>query len=411
MIKTLKERRDQKFFSKIQKYLNIYMFFLPMSFVKVAGISVTFFIFLAIFYLFLKNKKKIFRLRGPIDYLVPIFFFILILSMIYAEETYRPRSEFIDFKLGVQMIYWTVLALFLKTWAHKFNFYQTSKYLFFGLSIVIIAYFTLGAITQNSFAYTLVLSVPMLLYYVFRRFSLITIIIIISLLLIVASANGSRTGAVIVFVQLILYFISAKLIRKKTVGLMLSFLSLILLSGILVFTTLRVEMADSIRPINADLAKLISQTDNVLTEDKSWLERKQYVIKGIHIFKEHPLLGIGAARFKYYWVNMDVIPELGKSLYFLNRHSPHNSYIQVLAGSGFIALFLMLLIQFLVLKKGLRILFSLSFNYKLSIVLAFLGMTIYFYVIANAYGSITWVIMGYGLSLLGKEQRHSHSSR
>ena len=184
----------------------------------------------------------------------------------------------------------------------------------------------------------------------------------------------------------------------------ISLLAFILLVGTLLFNTLRVEIADSVRPLNEDLATLISQTDTVLEEDKSWLERKQYVIKGIHIFEEHPFLGIGMTRFKYYWVNMDVIPALGKSLWFLNRHSPHNSYIQVLSGSGIFALIVMLLIQFLVLKKGIKLLFSFKFDYRLSIVLSFLGMSIYFYVIAQAIGSITWVVMGLGLSLLGRKE-------
>jgi len=397
------KKRDRQFFTKIQKYLNLYMFFLPMSFAKIAGISVTFYIFLYIVYLFLKNKKKIFRLKKISDYLVPIFFFILILSMIYGESTYRYRGEYIDYKLGIQMVYWTILTLFLKTWVDKLNFYLLGKYLFFGLLIVIVAHFTLGAITQNSFAYTMVLLVPIVLYYVFRKFSSLNVIMISSLLLIAALASGSRSGAAIVFLQIVLYFLSAKLIRKKTLGLTISFLALILLLSTLLFNTLRIEISDSIRPLNEDLATLISQTDQVLEKDKSWLERKQYVIKGIHIFEEHPLLGIGAGRFKYYWVDMEVIPALGKSLWFLNQHSPHNSYIQVLAGSGIIALAVMLLIQFLVLKKSIKILFSFKFDYRLSIILSFLGMSIYFYVIAQAIGSITWVVMGLGLSLLGRK--------
>jgi O-antigen ligase len=381
------------------------MFFLPMSFAKIIGISITFFIFLFICFIFLRNKKKIFRLKNIIDYLILIFFSILMLSMIYGEDTYRPRGEYIDIKLGIQMVYWSTLALFLKTWIHEFDFYQLSKYLFFGLFVVILAYFTIGAITQNSFAYTMVLSVPIVLYYVFRRFSLSITIIISILLLVAAVASGSRAGSGIIFLQIVLYFLSAKIISKKTIGLMLPLITLFLIMVGMTFSTLNAEISDIIRPLNPDLAELIYKTDQVLTEDRSWLERKQYIIKGLMIFEEHPFMGIGITRFKYYWVDMPLVPELYKSLDFLNKHSPHNSYIQILAGSGIFALIAMLIMQFLVILKGIKVLISFHFDYKLSIVLSFIGMSIYFYVIAQAIGSITWVIMGLGFSLLKKDNR------
>lgn len=402
--KSPKELRDERFFASIQKYINIYMFFLPIMFAKIGGISFTFFIFLIIIYKFLKNKKKLFRLSGLVDYLVILFFAILILSMIYGEETYRPYGEFADIKKGIQMIYWMMLALFLKTWTHKFNFYQIGKYLFYGLLVLVLGYFLLGAASPNAFSFTMVLSTPIALYYIMRRFSFLMLFFISSSLFFFVFLSGSRTGAIVIMFQVLIYLLAAKLIRKKTLPLLISVFMLIAIITPIIYDTLKVEIASIISPYNPDLAKLIANTDKTLSEDKSWLERKQYIIKGISIFKEHPLLGIGAGRFKYYWVNMEVIPELGKSLDFLNRHSPHNSYIQVLAGSGIIALTIMLLLQYFVLKKSFKLLFAATRNYKLPIVLSFLGMSIYFYVIANAFGSITWVVIGYGLSLL-KERK------
>jgi len=155
--------------------------------------------------------------------------------MIYGEETYRPRGEYIDIKLGIQMVYWTTLALFLKTWVNNLDFYQIGKYIFFGLFITSLVYFMFGAIRQNSFAYEMVLLVPISLYYIFKRFSLMPSIMISSILLIAAIASGSRTGAVIVFLEIVLYIGFSKLVRKKTFGLTVSFLTLILFVGLLSF--------------------------------------------------------------------------------------------------------------------------------------------------------------------------------
>lgn len=388
--------------SSTQKYLNYFMLFLPLTFVKVAGISVTFFIFIFLCFIFLKNRIKIFKIEYFTDILILIFFSLLILSLIFSEDTYRPKDSS-DLMLSIQMIYWLILALFLKTWISYYNFFELSKYFMFGMIIAIISYFTANLISQNSFAYMLVLSTPFIMYYLIERYSRFTILLFSILLIIIALASGSRTGGTIVILEILLLLFVGKIFNKNTIIKLFPFLLLLIFVIFISFNALRPEISEIVRIFNPELADLINNTSHVLEQDKSWLERKQYIIKGLLIFEEHPLLGIGASYFKYYWVDMPVIPALGKSLDFLNKHSPHNSYIQILAGSGVFALAIFLFIQLKILLKNIKYIFMFKNTKELIITMSFIGLSIYFYVIANAFGSITWVIIGLVLSTLKKE--------
>jgi len=123
------------------------------------------------------------------------------------------------------------------------------------------------------------------------------------------------------------------------------------------------------------------------------------------MFDEHPYLGAGMGHFKYYWVDMDIIsPYLKRSLEFYNRHSPHNTYISILAGAGIFAFICIILIQVLVIRKGVFVLLSFEFDPRSFIFLSFFGMSIYFYVISQAFGAITWFCIGYGMSLLNNKE-------
>jgi len=402
---------DEAFFAQIQKYLNIFVLFLPIGIVKIAGISVTFFIFLLIFFAFMKKKKKLFRIKSTVDVLIVIFFTVLIVSIFFAEETFRNVEVDSDAKVIVRLLYWMSLTLFVKTWADRFDFYQISKYMFFGVIATIVFYYTVNVsmeiMTQNSFAYTLVLGIPFSMYYIFKKYSFMVVLPVSSLFFYFALVSTSRAGALIVFAELAILLLSAKYIRKKT----LFFFSLILFPILLLlylnFDTYRNDLATTIEPYSPDLSSLIAEGNDRLEIDKSWLDRKQMIVKGAIIFDQHPFLGIGFSHFKYYWVNMQpVSPFLNKSMVFYNRLSSHNTYIQVLAGAGVFALLLLLLLELIVLKRGMKILLQFKFQPATFIFVSFLGMIIYFYVIAAGMGAVTWFVFGYGLSLLGKKVPH-----
>jgi len=399
-------RGDEALFRQVQKLLNFFVLFLPIGIVKIAGISITFFIYLLIVYRFFKYGKKLFRLKSTTDYLIVLFFMVLILSIVFSEPTYRPLVVEKDAVTIVRLIYWMTLALFIKTWIHRFNFFKLSKYFFYGTIFMIVFYYTVNSkleiLTQNSFAFSLVVSAPISLYYIFKKYRFPVVIIFSSMFMFFGLMSGSRAGAILIVVQIVILLLSGGYIKKKTMLFLgTTIFPIILLLSWMNLQEIRVEVANIIKSYNPDTAELILNPEKVNMIDKSWLDRKQMIVKGSIIFKEHPFLGIGFSHYKYYWVDMPIIsPYLNKSMYFYNRLSAHNSYIQVLAGAGIFALALLLLIEFIILKKSVKILLEFEMKQEIFIATSFIGMIIYFYVIAAMMGAITWLIFGLGLSLL-----------
>lgn len=391
--------------TNVQRLLNVFVFFLPLGFIKIAGISFTFYIFIAIVFLIKKRGFKLIKFEEYIDYIFAFFVFLLALSIVFSEDTYRTVDFIKDFKVFVRLFYWFTLALFIKTWANRINFYQLSKYFFLGTIVLIIFYFTIGKplemMPQNSFAYLLVILIPFSMYSIFRRSPFIITVFIAILLLYFAFISESRSGALIVLLQITTLLVTANYIPKKFLFFIAFTFSPIIIFLILSFNQYKYDLAEFIKPYNEDIAILIVDYEKIKQEDESWLERQQMIKKGLIIFEEHPFLGIGFGHFKYYWVEMPIISYyLTEDISHYNKLSAHNTYIQILAGAGIFAFISFIFILFLIVKNGIPILLSFKFNSKIFIFSSFLGMIIYFYVIAQAMGAITWFTLGYGMSLV-----------
>lgn len=151
------------------------------------------------------------------------------------------------------------------------------------------------------------------------------------------------------------------------------------------------------------------QTMKSLEEDKTYVVRKVLVRKGLTLFEESPVIGVGSARFAQERVELE-LPELLRyaDREAIEKKSSHNSYIQFLAEFGLIGalpfgvllvyLFLRgLLLSFIEIKEG-------RFE-VLVFFIAFLQMSIHMYVISSITGTLAWVVYG---SIVGILIDHDH---
>jgi len=403
-------------FIKTQKYFNWFAFFLPIGMVKIAGVSITFFIFLIIVYIFLKNKKKIFKINKYTDYLFILLFILLFISLIFAEDTFREINTVFLFKISMQYIYWFTLAMFVKTWIHKYNFLQLSKYLFYGLLGLIFYKYAInpiallyrdyiGYLPRNTFTYFVVITAPLALYYTYNKFSIIKNIIISFGIFIFTAISQSRTGTALVFLEIAILLSSAKPYIKRKV-IIFSFLILPFIGlGWTHMSDTRVYIGDLIEPINPRMALMIKDPERLNTLDKSWLIRKLMVQKGLRLFEEHPFLGIGLGHFKYYWTDLDIQSEqLYMGLESYNKRSSHNSYIKTLAESGIFALLSLIMLQLIIIFKGFKYVAKMQFTAKIFIYTSFIGMSIYWYVISAITGAIPWFMVGLGMAMIQNKE-------
>lgn len=404
------EFREEAFFARIQKLLSIYVLFLGLPFMKFAGISVTFFIFLLIVYQFVKYQIKLFKVQSIGDYLLIAMYIVMILSWMFQEESYKNFSIFKEFKTLIQYTYWLAMALFIHTWLHKFDLRLLSRNFLLGFLLLIVYYYqfngTVVEIPQNGFAFFLVISVPFSLYYVYKKNS-VALTTIISLTFFAAAVmSQSRTGTVLVGLEVLFLFMVAKpMIRRVVVFLFLLCVPFIIYLST-AFEDINLAIAEQLEPYNPRAAALIANPDAVNERDKSWLIRKLMVQKGLKIYEEHPYLGVGLGKFKSYWVDLQIeSPWLRNSMASYNRRSAHNTYIKVLAESGIIALALLILFELNLLLRGSKELFASSLSPRTFIYVSFASMALYFYVIAAITGAITWFIFGLALTLLDEKDK------
>jgi O-antigen ligase len=276
-----------------------------------------------------------------------------------------------------------------------------SKGVFFTVLLLMILYvsgFSVG--TQNSIAFTAIIFSPLGFYYLKSvTYKLIFSLVIVYLLLL----NGSRSGAIISIVQAILVFFSAvPRLRRYMKALIIG----AFLFSFLAFSDELMEgLGGVVYPYNQELGELLINTNYVLNNDLSWLQRKAQVQKAKQIFEEHPILGVGFSNFPSYDIRIDELAVGGDiALKGIENRSAHNSYFEVLAETGLIGFVLFCVFFIGVLLTFWRNLNSIVSEFEVCIFVSLIGMLIYFYSISAYLGTSSWIM--YSLYAAG-----SHKAR
>lgn len=139
-------------------------------------------------------------------------------------------------------------------------------------------------------------------------------------------------------------------------------------------------------------------TFQTLDEDKSFAIRELMVQKGLRLFEESPLIGVGASRFTKETTYLDIPHVLS---YAPQSHfdvkSAHNSYIAFLAETGLAGslpyVVLLLILGLGGMKSSLKLVRQRQ-TWALSVYTAFLGMSIHMWSIASLTNTANWFIYG-----------------
>lgn len=399
-----------------QKYLNWFAFFSVFPLIKIAGISITFFIFLLISYKFIKRKKKLFKITQWSDILLILFLVFVFIAAILTEEGYRDRSIFSIFKLVSQYIYWVVLALFIKTWIYKFDFYKLSRSIFFASLVSIIYYVAINPFHPifypNSFAYAIVTAMPLGFYYVMKHFSSSMILLISIGFVMGVLFSGSRTGTVlIVFELMLLLSLGTKKLKKVSIVIGALALPIVLVLFISLnqsdIKQVKYGLADVLEDYSPKIAHTLRMEESVMTRDKSLLIRKLMIQKGEKIFEEHPFFGIGPGNFTNYYTSLDIKSVsnwLNRSEANYNRRSSQNSFLMILAEDGIFALVSILIVFIITALRGLYYVKIFKNNAEIYIYIPFIALLFYSFILVTTMGSLFWLLLGLSLTLIGHKR-------
>ena len=417
MISTHNTIQEDTFFTSNQKYLNWFAFFSVFSLIKVGGISVTFFIFLIISYKFLKRKKKLFKITQWTDLFLVLFLIFVFIATILTEESFRDRSFFSIVKLMMQYAYWVILALFIKTWIYHFDFYKLSKMIFFASTVSIVYYVVLNPFYAifypNSFAYTIVVSMPLGLYYVMKRFSFKWVLLISFGFLLGVLFSGSRTGtALILFELMMLFSLGGKQLKKIAMVTGMFAIPLVMVAFISLEQSdvrrMKLGLADILQDYSPKIAHTLRMEENVFERDKSWLIRELMLQKGKKIFEEHPFFGVGPGNFTSYYTDLNIASVskwLHRSKANYNKRSSQNSYLMILSESGIFAFSSLLIVFLIILIKGFYYVRKFKDSAEIYIYIPFVALLFYGVILVTTMGTLFWLLLGLSLALT---QRREH---
>ncbi len=334
----------------------------------------------------LSRKPALVKPKG-LMWLLFAFLVIALLSLIFSELPLTSGH----FKLYIQTVYWFLLSVIIFNLYPLINKRILSKYILFSVLMLLLLYvsgFKVGA--QNSVAFTIIIIAPLSFFFL-RNIWLK--ILFAGILVFLILLNGSRSGAIISFGQsLLIILFSLPAVRKyiKTI--------LITTGIILVLFTTETTLGivgEAIYPFNPRMGELLSNTEYVLRNDMSWLQRQAQIQKGKQIFAEHPVLGIGYTNFVAYDIEIDESQiEADRSLRNIDNRSSHNTYISWLAETGALGFGTKILFFLFILVSFWRKIHLLPDRFESGLLISFLGMLIYFYTIAAQMGTSTWIMYG-----------------
>jgi len=336
-----------------------------------------------------------------------VFIVIALASIIFSGI----NITFYHFKIYIQTVYWLLLAVIVYNAYPVINKKSLSKYILFSTLLLLILYvigFRSG-MSQNSVSFSVIILAPLGYFYLNRPWKKFTFAVLLIFLMLL---NGSRTGAIISFIQsgFILLF-SVPILSRYIKPLVAIIILTIVLFNV---EPVRKGLGKVVYPYNNELGMLIKDPELVMRTDKSWLTRKAQVQKGKQIFAKHPVLGIGYMNFVKYDIKINFAGlGIDPKMKGIKNRSAHNSYIEILAETGiigFTAFFLFFIHCLFIFWKSIN---HIGNSFESNVFVSLLGMLVYFYTISAYLGTSSWIMYGLfaGATLLinneTKKERHS----
>lgn len=258
-------------------------------------------------------------------------------------------------------------------------------------------------LTPNTYGFLFSTFFPFLLVPLFaikggNKFLPITRVLIVAVAVVI---NGSRSSWISVAAGTIFFTLMIFFLRSRKVGMALFLLSVLVVSILLGLNLLP-------EPVQSAISLRASTFQN-LEQDKSYVFRELMVQKGLKLFEESPIIGVGASRFRKESVELELsgVFKLYSQSSF-DRKSAHNSYVGFLAESGLIGSLPLLVLILMLAFQGFKAAVSHARREDLgalSVMASFVGMSIHMWTISALAGTVTWFAYGLVAALIVLENR------
>lgn len=340
-----------------KRYLSWASFFMAYPFWTIVQ-NLSFFYMLLFYQKSFQLPYRIFEIKSIMSAVAILFMIGSFTSTIGAGINLGHEYFIYAIKVLPNYLYWGVLVITVGNLSLKtINLMQFYKMFFFGLIGTCITFFIFKPyfqvipfyrnVTQNNFAFIMICFGPMAVHYVSEKwkngFFTVVAIVAISLCGII---SGSRSGSLLVFAGCTLAVSLNSWLKIVVIG-FVGFCIYLITPQLLQSPIVKSNILD----LNERTYELIYETDETLSTDRSYLTRLAMIEKGMNIFEQYPIAGIGIGNFSNKTFEIDFNFEgsefiEGKEEYLESKTNPHNSYISFLSEGGLLlfipAAFLML---------------------------------------------------------------------
>jgi len=202
--------------------------------------------------------------------------------------------------------------------------------------------------------------------------------------------NGSRSSWITVALGLLLIALLAGLARAPT--------ALAPTTALLLLAALPVAVIWIAPPALRDPVVERSATWGRLDRDKPFLARQLLIRKGIALFQQNPLFGVGAGGFTESVVRLEIPRTLSyRSIEAFNRKTPHNSYVKVLAETGLFGASSLFCLLALLGWRGLPATLAQARHgetWAIPVFAGFVTMCVHFWTLSGHTGTAPWFLCG-----------------
>ena len=380
-----------------------FAFVLTSSFMMVMGINLSFFFFAYLLLLVVRSRGfgKFFLISGWLRIFVALFMFGILASMFYHFTIGNIMQVKSSLQVIPNYIYWGILILLFVNLGELrcLNYSQ----LFMGVScgaILAILYYVLfqdfefnklflKSFQKNNIAFLIICYTPYIVYTLKLKMHHLVALAVLAAILFFQLLDGRRAGFLLAMLGGLLAF-RIDLLKFSSIFQILRPIAVAMVALFLLYTNF---VEGFINSKSERIHEVIYElSDETISNDRSILVRKAMVEKGLNIFRQNLLFGVGLNNFTK--TEMAIEGNFVGAKYVVDkdiyeRTSSHNSYINFLAEGGLslavptVAIFLLLLVtafkRFGSLKDPEKV-----------ILVSFLLMCIHFYYMTSIVNSLAW---------------------
>lgn len=298
---------------------------------------------------------KLFRIGSLMSIGAFLFALAAVISSIGAGMKFNADLFFNSIKILPNYIYWATIVIGIGNIGFKVSkILDIYKIIFWGVVASIFTFHLapfifpwMGKISPNAFAFLLIIFSPLATSYVHqtKKSNSLTILFILFVTL-AGFLSGSRSASLLTLIGCFGVLALNSWVNMLILGFSITF-----------FTIAAPEILENpgvkstIRGLNERTYEILYNTGETLETDLSYLTRLALIEKGMSIFNDHPITGVGVNNFTK--LNFDIQFEFEGGQLLEHKEdviaegtSAHNSYISFLSEGGILLLIPMLFLMF-----------------------------------------------------------------